>query len=196
PTRHRLSYRKALALDALNTRHELIAPVIMLNKEQREVSGEAFAQPDIVPIRLGDGVAKPLVGDLVRDEADDRSATERVLTVENRAGVFGAAVDPRRLHVAEFFVGVRTDVFTEKLHCQPRSLFKTSNARVTILMIDPGLKRDTFNRSGMMYGKLRDADGVQPRSDGRGLFPMRKPPPVAQVCLFLQESVRDDLIAR
>src|SRR5262245_26807459 len=160
----------------------------MLNKEQREVSGEAFAQPDIVPIRLGDGVAEPLVGDLVRDEADDRSATERVLTVENRAGVFGAAVDPRRLHVAEFFVGVRPDVFAEKLHRQSRSLFKSGNARVTILMIDPGLKRNTFDKPGVMYGELRDADGVQPRSDGHRLIPMRKSPPVAQICRFLQEG--------
>src|SRR5262245_1064482 len=124
----------------------------MLNKEQREVSGEAFAQPDIVPIRLGDGVAKPLVGDLVRDEADDGAATERVLTVENRAGVFGAAVDPRRLHVAEFFVGVWPDVFAEKLHCQSRSLFKSGYACVTILMIDPGLKRDDFALPRLRYG--------------------------------------------
>ena len=41
----------------------------MLGEQQREVGGEPLAQPDVVPVALGDGVAEPLVGDLVGDQA-------------------------------------------------------------------------------------------------------------------------------
>ena len=35
-----------------------------------EIGGEAFAQPDVVPVLLGDRIAKPLVRDLVRHQVE------------------------------------------------------------------------------------------------------------------------------
>ena len=63
-----------------------------------------------------------------------------------------------------------------------------------LLMIDPGLMRDALDQSVVMHGKLRDADGVQPRSNRHALFPMRQAASIAEVCFFLQQPVGDDLI--
>ena len=74
------------------------------SSEQGEVGGEAFAQPDIVPVLLGDGIAEPLVGDLVRHQVRTpaRPVTD-VLAVEDGAGVLhAAAARPRHLHAASF----------------------------------------------------------------------------------------------
>ena len=47
---------------------ELVSAVGVFDIEQREVGGEPFTQPNVIPIRLGHGVAEPLVRDLVNDD--------------------------------------------------------------------------------------------------------------------------------
>ena len=56
---------------------EGVAAAVVLEEEQGEVGGEALAQPDVVPVALGDGVAEPLVRDLVGDEAGPRRGRRR-----------------------------------------------------------------------------------------------------------------------
>ena len=47
-------------------------PSIVLRGQQREIGGEAFAQPGVVPVLLGDRIAEPLVRDLVRHQPEGR----------------------------------------------------------------------------------------------------------------------------
>ena len=45
--------------------------VIVRNDAVAEIGREAFVQPEVVPVRRGDQVAEPLVGDFVRDDLAD-----------------------------------------------------------------------------------------------------------------------------
>ena len=47
--------------------HERVAAAELLGEQVREVGREPLAQPHVVPVALGDGVAPPLVGDFVHD---------------------------------------------------------------------------------------------------------------------------------
>ena len=48
---------------------ERVRALVMLGVEQREAGGEAFAEPDVVPVFFRDGIAEPLVCDFVSDQA-------------------------------------------------------------------------------------------------------------------------------
>ena len=74
-------------LTLLEAAHEVVAPVRVFAEEQREVCREPLAQPYIVPVGFGDGVAPPLVRDLVDDDVPDALGApprDEVLAVENR----------------------------------------------------------------------------------------------------------------
>ena len=58
---------KDLRAAALQSVDEGVASLVVLGKEQREVSREPLAQPHVVPIALGHRIAEPLVRDLVDD---------------------------------------------------------------------------------------------------------------------------------
>src|SRR5207249_2505415 len=63
-----------------------------------------------------------------------------------------------------------------------------------ILMKDPGLKRDAIDYAEVTRRELRHADGIQPRRDRHRLLPVREPPPVSKLSLFLKQAIRNDLI--
>src|SRR6185436_19170060 len=62
--------------------------------ECREVGGEAFRQPEMMPIALGDRITKPLVGGLVGYSFLVQFLfAVRLVGVEDRGGVFHATED-------------------------------------------------------------------------------------------------------
>ena len=54
---------------------ESIAALIVFRGKQREIGGEALAQPGVVPVLLGHRIAEPLVRDLVRDQTRRRAGS-------------------------------------------------------------------------------------------------------------------------
>ena len=99
-----LQHLRAAALQPVDER---VAALVMLGEEQREVGRKPLAQPHIVPVALGDGIAEPLVRDLVHDRA--AAGAHAFLAVEDRARVLGAAAEAGGLHVGELLVRVRAD---------------------------------------------------------------------------------------
>src|SRR5471030_1118838 len=57
-----------MELAAFNAIEKGVVSILEFLVEQREVGGEAFAQPDVVPILLRRRIAEPLVRHLVRDQ--------------------------------------------------------------------------------------------------------------------------------
>jgi len=53
-----------------------------LEKEMAEISGETFAQPQVMPVRFGDRIAEPLVGDLVRIDVFTEEVSARKTLLE------------------------------------------------------------------------------------------------------------------
>jgi hypothetical protein len=78
---------------------ERIAALEVFPVKQREVGSEPLAEPDIVPIALGDGVAPPLVSHLVHDRRV--SGRDAFLAVEDDRGVLGAPAEARGLDVRQ-----------------------------------------------------------------------------------------------
>ena len=166
----------------------------MLGRQQREIGGEAFAQPHVVPVFFGDRIAEPLVRRLVRHQAEGRPAGDRFLPVEDLAGMLHAAAHAGGLHARQLLVRVRPDAIAVELDGLARGGFEGGDAGVAILMEDPGLERNARGHAEMPRGELRHADIVQPRGDGHGLLPVREAPAVAQVDLFLEQPVGHHLV--
>ena len=61
---------------------ELVPPVGMLDEQQGEIRGEALTQPHVDPVPLRDGIAEPLVGDLVDDDVGQRTLRSPTTLVE------------------------------------------------------------------------------------------------------------------
>jgi len=53
---------------ALEAGDEGVVALVFFGIEEGEIGGEAFAEPDVVPVTLGDAIAEPLVGDFVGDQ--------------------------------------------------------------------------------------------------------------------------------
>ncbi len=130
--------------------HEGITAAVVLEEEQGEVGGEALAEPDVVPVALGDGVAEPLVGHLVGDEAIHAAAGYGTLAVEDRAGDLHPAADPRGLDPGELLVREGSDVLGEELEHAARGVLQGRHDGVAVLVVDPGLERDPLDDPGMM----------------------------------------------
>jgi len=62
-------------------------PSVKLAGEGREIGGEAFAEPRVVPVLLGDRIAKPLVRDLVRQQTEGGTVGHAAFAKEDGAGV-------------------------------------------------------------------------------------------------------------
>ena len=131
---------------------------------------------------------------LVRDQAEGRAAGDRFFTVEDLAGMLHAAANTRGLDVREFLVRVGADAIAVELNDLPRGGFEGRNAGISILMEDPGFERNAGGYAEVPRGELRDADVVQPRGDGHGLFPVRDPPAVSQIDLFLKQTIGHHLV--
>ena len=116
----------------------------MLEEQQGEIGGEALAQPDVVPVALGDRVAEPLVRDLVGDEAVDAAARDVPLAVEDRAGQLHPAAEPRGLDAGELLVRERADVLGVELQHPTPGTLQGRDHRVAVLVEDPGLQRDAL----------------------------------------------------
>ena len=61
-----LELQDALAA-AAQASDERVSAVELLGVEQREVGRKSLAQPHVIPVAFGDGVAPPLVRDLMDD---------------------------------------------------------------------------------------------------------------------------------
>ncbi len=71
----------------------VIAEKCALVKHPGKIGCKTLAQPDVVLIGLGDGIAKPLVGNFMSDKTFVVAfAGDSFFVVENCAGVFHAAV--------------------------------------------------------------------------------------------------------
>ena len=160
----------------------------------REVGREPLAQPHIVPVLLGDGVAEPLVGHFVHDRR--MSARDVLLAVEDRRGRLHASADARRLDVRELFVRVRPDLVAEELEGPAPGELEERVTLVAVLRKHPHLLRDSADDVVVMDGEPRDAEREQPRRDGDGLLPMRAPQPAGQVHFLSQQTVGHHLIVR
>ena len=82
--------------------HERIAAVELLGEQVREVRREPLAQPHVIPVALGDGVAPPLVRHFVHDGRTPASTP--FLAVHDRRRGFHAAADAGGLDVRELLV--------------------------------------------------------------------------------------------
>ena len=137
----RFSMAKIFGAGAPHGAEKGVAAFVELGGERREVGGEAFAQPRVVPVLLGDGIAKPLVGDLVRHQAEGGAVGDAAFAEEDGAGVFHAAAHARHLDVGQLLIRVRADVRREELDGLARGLFERDDAVFAILREDPGLQR-------------------------------------------------------
>ena len=194
--RHSLLGRQNLRARALQPGDEGLAALVVLGRQQSEIRGEALAEPDVVPIFLGDGIAKPLVRDFVRYQAECGRAVDRPLAVEYRAGVFHAAIVAGRLHIREFLIWIRADVATVEFDGLARRRFEGADAGVAVLVVDPGLERHSRDGAEMARSELRHADVVEPCGDRHGLVPVCEAAAVAKVDLFFERPIRHHLILR
>ena len=129
---------------ATHAGEERVPSVGVLLIEEREVRREALAQPDVVPVAFGRGIAEPLMGHLVRDELPSGHAA---VAVEDVGGQLHAARDGRRLDLRELLVRVRTDVIadrTRRIGCvaSPKPLKLSSRS----CGIHPGRERHAADR--------------------------------------------------
>jgi len=146
--------------------HEGVAAFVMLGVQQREVGGEAFAQPDIIPVFLGNRIAKPVMRNFVRHQVGGGMVGDCVFAVKNSRGMFRAAMQTGDLHIGQLFIGIGSDGAAEKLHGIARGLVERGDAFVAVLMVDPGFERHSRRRAEVTRRVWRDGNGVQPRSDG------------------------------
>ena len=176
--------------------HERVPSLRVLDEEVREVGGEALAQPDVVPVALGDRVAEPLVGDLVHDHGvpPPLRPAHGVVAVEDGRRRLHAALDAVRLDVGEPLVGVGADAGREEVEGRDRRLGEGLEALVPVLREDPGLDREALPGRAVLHREARHSEHVEPRRDGDRLPPAREAPPVAEVGLLDQEAVRDHLV--
>src|ERR1051325_7871366 len=96
---------------SLQSEYTVVATLIVLDIQKREICSEAFAQPDVVPVFFSDGVAEPLMSNLVRDQANPLTSDsglwiieDLVLTIKNRTGVFSASAEARRFYIRQLLV--------------------------------------------------------------------------------------------
>ena len=68
PAVHAVVAQVAFAL-SLHAEPKLVLAQVVLGEEGVEVGGEPFVEPDVRPVLAGEQVAKPLVGQLVSDQA-------------------------------------------------------------------------------------------------------------------------------
>ena len=139
---------------------EGVAAVELFGVEEREVGREAFAQPDIVPIAFGDGVAPPLVRDLVDDRRVARG--DALLAIEDDGGVLGAAAEAGGLHVRQLLVGIGADLLAEEVERAAAGELEDALAGLGVLREDPDLLRHAFRRRVVTGREARHADGIEP----------------------------------
>jgi len=135
------------------------------------IGSEAFAKPEVSPLGLCGGVAEPLVGYLVRHQGFNTRGIDRVLKVEDSAGIFQAAETGFRLNITAFFEGIGSDV----LNIEGKDLQCVCITFETDLFIFPEdiiIYGDAHCIAGMIYGKVSDSDDHYFGGEGNGLFPM------------------------
>src|SRR5664279_3594642 len=108
-------------------------PSVKLAGEGREIGGEAFAEPRVVPVLLGDRIAKPLVRDLVRQQTEGGTVGHAAFAKEDGAGVLHGAAHDGHLDVGQLFIRVRADAGGEELDGLSRGFFEGEDAVVAIL---------------------------------------------------------------
>ena len=161
-----------------------------------QVGREALAEPDVRPVALGNGVAEPLVGDLVRDQTLDAAfAVDRVLVVEHVAGILQTAPAGRGLHVGELGVGVVPEPSLEgPQNVRPRS--ERPQADFPILRVDPDLHGHTVDFALPVPDEARYADRGHLGGDGSATAPLGAAHAVAQVDRLDEGAGSDDLVVR
>src|SRR6266508_6773222 len=148
-----------------------------------------------MPVRFGDRIAEPLVGDLVRA----RAFAEQVFGQKDAARIFHPAVTRRRWRQDQLLVWVRPDQIREELDdlFRPAITFQSFVAVFREEVIEkPHVVARAFDRSDVDDRKLGRADDHAVGVYRRGLDPMRHDVSVLQARFFDQLAVGDDFQAR
>src|SRR2546425_575942 len=137
-------------------------PVLKLLIQEREIRGEAFAEPHIVPILLRRRVAEPLMGDLMGHYLTARAGL--AISIEDRGRQFHAATDSVGFHLSRLLVGIGTDPVDEELDnrlCERAEAFETD---IPVLWKDPGRERNAAVFPEVVHGKWRNPQRHQARA--------------------------------
>jgi hypothetical protein len=68
-----------------------VGAILILQVTEGHIGGKAFAKPEVPPFRLGGGIAKPLMGDLMGHQGFYAAGADGTLVVEDGACVLEAA---------------------------------------------------------------------------------------------------------
>ena len=159
-----------------------------------QVGRESLAEPDVVPVVGGHGIAEPLVDDLVGHGVFDGSiAIHESLAVEDVARILHPAVPCLGLHAGELAIGVGADVILEKFH-DPSGSGKVVKAVIAILGIHPGLDRHPVMFADLLDGEVRDPDHHQVGRERDDLLPVSEPQVTRQIGFFDKQTAGDGLV--
>ena len=124
------------------------------------------------------------MGEFVHDDALPAYrplAGHGVVAVENGGCRFHPAANAVGLNVRQLFVDERPDVAGIEIECLVSWHGEIVEARVAVLVIDPGLDGFTVELTDVLHGKSCGAERVQPGRGWHRLLPVRQAQPVAQV---------------
>src|SRR5665213_2185552 len=131
--------REDLRPASLECRDKWIVALLPFEFKQRKVSGETFAEPDVVPVLFRHRIPEPLMRHFVGYNARNARRPEQALIEEDLARMLHAAVNARRFNTREFFIRVRPDAGSVELSRLAHGSVERGGADVTIPRVQPGL---------------------------------------------------------
>src|ERR1700733_10325665 len=156
---------------------EGITPFLMLDVEQIEVSGKAFAEPNVIPIAFSNCIPEPMMRNLV-------SRCSEPAKVEDGGCRFRCTTSPGGFYLRKFLVGERTYMVAVELKDRGCFLIQRLETSISVLWEYPSGKLGAMKLTKVFDRHSSDSEVVLPTGNRLAFLPCCTTDAIWQARLF------------